>query len=396
MSQPEFSVYMHVPYCRVQCPYCTFFTVLRPESPAPMTRFLRAVDREWQLRVQPRLQRGDRLVTLYLGGGTPSDVPIAALTDLLATWGRRLPGGLAGVQEVTVECNPESAPPASLDALAAVGVSRISLGVQAMDAKDLLRLGRASTVEQNRAALAAVGARFENWSADAIIGIPGSDALRLDATLAALMDAGAPHLSFYCLEMPAERARRLGDPQTPRSENRKAAWYERASAAVTARGYEHYEISSAARPGFASRHNRGYWTGRPYLGLGPGAHSFDPGTRGWNRPDLDAYLTALESGGPPPGTQESLDAGARERESIDLALRQRTGLELAGRLAGLPASFLEDLETAGLGFVARGRLRLSPRGWLVSDSIVLQILALLDAVPADVDKPLRPSLHWPD
>jgi oxygen-independent coproporphyrinogen-3 oxidase len=193
--------------------------------------------------------------------------------------------------------------------------------------------------------------------------------------------------------MPAERARRLGDPQTPESEDRKAAWYERASTAVTARGYEHYEISSAARPGCASRHNRGYWNGRSYVGLGPGAHSFDPGTRAWNRPDLAAYLTELEAGRLPPANHEHLDAGAHERESIDLALRQRPGLELIGRVAALPDSFLDRLRTAGLGFVEAGRLRLTPRGWLVSDSIVLQILALLDADPADIDKPSGPSLH---
>ncbi len=393
MTSPEFSVYVHIPYCRVQCPYCTFYTVPRPDAEAPMTRFLRAVAVEWNLRVRPRLERGDRLATLYVGGGTPSDAPVLELAGLLESWGRDLPRGLAGLEEATIECNPESALPATLDALAATGASRISLGVQAMDGRDLVRLGRASTVEQNRAALAAVAPRFENWSADAIIGIPGSNPERLDGTLTAFLEAGAPHLSFYCLEMPAERARRLGDPLTPESEDRKAVWYEQVSARVASAGYTHYEISSAALPGRFSRHNRGYWTGRPYVGLGPAAHSFDPGIRSWNLPDLERYTAALEAGQAPPASCEELDAAAREREIIALSLRRQEGLDLDPLSATLPERFLASLTSAGFGQVEGTHLRLTPRGWLVSDSIVLQILALLDRGRAGVDNASQPSVH---
>jgi oxygen-independent coproporphyrinogen-3 oxidase len=259
-----------------------------------------------------------------------------------------------------------------------------------MDARDLIRLGRASTVEQNRAALHEVGRRFTDWSADAILGIPGSTPSRLEATLGASIEAGAPHLSFYCLEMPDERARRFGDPRTPESESRKATWYERASSFVTAHGFEHYEISSAARPGHTARHNRGYWNRRPYVGLGPGAHSFDPGRRSWNLPHLEAYVAALEAGSPPADRHEVLDA---ETESIDLSLRQAEGLELAGDLELIPANFWIELDRHGLGALRDGRVRLTTRGWLVSDSIVLQILALLDAAPGSVDKPRRASVH---
>jgi oxygen-independent coproporphyrinogen-3 oxidase len=333
---PAFAVYVHVPYCRVQCPYCTFYTLPRPEAAARMLPFLAALRREWALRVQPRLRRGERLATLYLGGGTPSDLPGAALVDFLRDLGADLPGGLAGLDEATVECNPESAAPALLDALRQAGVGRISLGVQALHDGDLRVLGRAADVARNRAALAAVASRFDSWNADLILGIPGSSAARLDAALVELAAAGAPHLSFYCLEMPPERARRLGDPLSEASEDGKAALYERASAWVEAHGYRHYEISNAARPGHQAVHNTAYWRGREYVGLGPGAHSLEAGERRANRADLRLWLQALEAGREPPAHREALTEGVRRREHVLLGLRQSRGLPwddpaLAGR-----------------------------------------------------------------
>jgi oxygen-independent coproporphyrinogen-3 oxidase len=155
----DFGVYTHVPFCRVHCPYCTFYVVPRPEA-AAMGRFAGALQREWELRVRPRLARGDRLATLYLGGGTPSDLPPADLVALLEAFAADVPGGLAALDEVTVECNPESASPGLLDALRRAGVGRVSLGLQALDDHDLRALGRGSDAATNRAALAAVAKRF--------------------------------------------------------------------------------------------------------------------------------------------------------------------------------------------------------------------------------------------
>lgn len=368
----EFAVYVHVPYCRVQCPYCTFYTVRRPESDAVPSRFVAAILHEWRRRVVPRLERGDRLATLYFGGGTPSDLPLAAVESMLAAFGAALPGGIAALDESTFECNPESTTPELLDVLQRHGVSRPSLGVQALDAEGLRRLGRGASLEDNRAAIARIRERFGNWNADLILGIPGSHAARLGAALEELAAAGAPHLSFYCLEMPRERARRLGDPGTPASEALKADLYLEAASWIEAHGYEHYEISNAARPGFRAVHNTSYWQGREYVGLGPGAASFESGVRRANVPDQRRYVEALEGDADPPATLEVLTARMRRDEAVLLGLRQEKGLDLGQHAVGVP--LLLDLETSGLARVESGRLRLTKRGWLLSDSIALQLV----------------------
>lgn len=372
----EFGVYVHVPFCRVQCPYCTFFTVPRPaDGDAVLQRFAAALGREWRRRVLPRLARGDRLATLYLGGGTPSDLPPAVLASWLGDAARDLPGGVASLQEVTVECNPESATEEMLDGLAAAGVDRISLGVQALDDRDLRTLGRAVGAAEVQRAVAAVAARFPTWNADLILGIPGSNRGRLQAALERLVEAGAPHLSFYCLELPPARARRFGDPLTETSEGWKADLYEWASDWVTAGGFVHYEISNAALPGHEARHNNAYWLGAEYVGLGPGAHSFEGGERRANAPDLRRWLAALEAGEEPPAVRERPDAAARQREELLLRLRLRAGLSLAAPVLQGRRETLQALAGAGLARLDAGRASLTPRGWLVSDSIVVQLLA---------------------
>jgi oxygen-independent coproporphyrinogen-3 oxidase len=372
----DFGVYVHVPFCRVQCPYCTFFTVQRPAGgDAVFARFAAALAAEWRGRVAPRLARGDRLATLYLGGGTPSDLPVAVLAAWMESASRDLPGGLAALDEVTVECNPESSTAELLDRLAASGVDRISLGVQALDDRDLMALGRAAGAAEGRRAISAVRSRFRTWNADLILGIPGSSWSRLRSSLDDLADAGAPHLSFYCLELPPGTARRCGDPQSESSEAWKADLYERASDWVTRRGFVHYEISNAALPGHEARHNNAYWQGGEYVGLGPGAHSFEAGERRANVPDLGRWLAALEAGAEPPSTRDRLDAGAREREALLLGLRLREGLSLASPVLGGRRGRLEALARAGLAEFEDGRVRLTPRGWLVSDAIVVQLLA---------------------
>ena len=370
----EFGVYVHVPFCRVQCPYCTFYTVLRPATDDLPWRLAAALGREWELRVGPRLAQGDRLATLYLGGGTPSDLPPPALLGLLDRIGADLDGGLGALDEVTVECNPESSSPALLDGLRERGVGRVSLGVQALDDGDLAVLGRGARTAENRTALARVAARFPTWNADLILGIPGSNRDRLAAAVDELVAAGAPHLSLYCLELPPAQARRFGDPRTEASESHKADLYEWASATLEARGYRHYEISNAALPGHESVHNTAYWRGAEYLGLGPGAHSFTGGERGANRADLRAYLEALEAGSPPPAWRERLSEAMRRRERILLGLRLREGLELAELGPAARPDLLGWLEASGHARLEEGRFRLTTRGWLVSDSIVLQLV----------------------
>jgi oxygen-independent coproporphyrinogen-3 oxidase len=377
----DFSVYVHTPFCRVQCPYCTFFTLLRPHDDAPMRRLMQGVRTEWERRVVPRLRAGGRLATLYLGGGTPSDLPDDALVGFLRSALQDVPGGAAAVDEITVECNPESATPPLLDALCGLGVGRVSLGVQSLDDADLRRLGRGHGAAEAQRALGAVAARFTTWNADLILGIPDSRWQRVADSLAALVDAGAPHLSLYCLELPPGRARRFGDPQTDVSEDAKADLYERASAWIAARGFEHYEISNAARPGHRARHNSAYWRGAPYVGLGPGAHSYDGQVRRANVSDLERYLQALSQGDDAPHTSETLTPAMRHAEALLTGLRLADGVPLAGHGLAAAQDLLGRLEGAGLAVREAGRLRLTPRGWMISDSIILQIVTATSPGP---------------
>lgn len=386
-----FGVYVHVPYCQVQCPYCTFFTVPRPARRQEWARFFAALRREWRLRVRPRLARGERLCTLYLGGGTPSDVPVVVLDAFLAALAADLPGGLAALDETTVECNPESASREMLLRLRARGVDRISLGVQSLHADDLVRLGRAATPRQARDALATVAELFDNWSADLIVGIAGSNRRRLGQALATLQRAGAPHVSFYCLELPAARARALGG--APWSSDAVADAYLFVSRWLRAAGYEHYEISSAALPGWRARHNQAYWQHREYIGLGPGAHSLTAGTRRANQADVPAYVQALEAGRWPPGQRERLTPAMRRREQLLLDLRRREGIDVwkLGLEAARP--FLADLARRRLGKLAGPRFALTPAGWLVSDSIAPQLVTIMERARTRVDKLRGASLH---
>lgn len=390
----DFGVYVHIPFCRHQCAYCSFYTLPSPARHEPQRRFLAAVGREWQLRVEPRLRRGDTLRTLYLGGGTPSEAPLDALADLLASfahgWGRPL----SDLDEFTVECNPENVDAALLDRLQECGVGRVSLGVQALDDDDLARLDRRARTLHNRRALHAVAARFGSWNADLIVGFPGSSADRLRAALEELADAGAPHLSLYCFEPPRARAAQLGDALDEASDAHKADLYESASHWIESHGYEHYEISNAARPGHRAVHNEAYWTGREYVGLGPGAHSLEGGARRVNRSGLEAYLSALEGGHEPPAGREHLTAQMLRHERLLLGLRRRTGIEWRAEGLSAHTDLLERLGAAGLARLDRTRLRLTPRGWLVSDSIVLQLVTVLEGTTTRVDKPPAPWLHW--
>ena len=164
----------------------------------------------------------------------------------------------------------------------------------------------------------------------------------------------------------------FGDAQDAASDAFKAGLYELASAWVTSHGYEHYEISNASRPGFRARHNTAYWEGKTYVGLGPGAHSLADGARSANRADTAAYLAALDSGREPPRSTEILTPEQQLAERTLLGLRRWEGLEVEPGQVQAQAAWFGELAAAGLARLDGGRLQLTPKGWLVSDSIIVQ------------------------
>jgi oxygen-independent coproporphyrinogen-3 oxidase len=327
-----FGVYVHVPFCRERCDYCAFATYTDRDH--LMERYAHACVLEWR-----RLQSGGDLsvpTSVFFGGGTPSRLHPDTLCHILDAIGRA-PGA-----EVTVECNPEDADAAHLDAYRRAGVTRVSFGLQSTQAHVLAGLGRRvvpRAAERISAAVAAAG--FGTWNLDLIMGAATESdtdwARTLEEVLA--LDHPPPHVSAYGLTV---------EPGTPlaRDANRHpdedavARRYEYADAVLSAAGYAWEEISNWARPGHECRHNHLYWEQGDYVGLGSAAHSHRAGARWWNMRTPDRYVTAVEAGRSPEAGREELTAGQREFEALSLSLRTPRGvhwdvLERTDELDGL-------------------------------------------------------------
>ncbi|HEX6656013.1 MAG TPA: radical SAM family heme chaperone HemW [Candidatus Limnocylindria bacterium] len=371
---PSHHLYIHVPFCRLVCAYCDFVTVGGRAADIP--RYVAALHAELAARPAP-----GELQTVYFGGGTPSLLPADAVAGLLseaaARW-RKAPA------EVTLEANPSSREAPDSSGLRDAGVNRISLGIQSLRDPDLRALARGHTAAEAVAAYrSARAAGFENVSLDLIYGIPGQSLAGWRAGLRRAVALAPDHISLYALQLvlaPDEWAapprsgalrwrRRLAARQ---DDALAAAQYHLAEELLDGAGYRHYELSSWARPGFESRHNRAYWERRAYTGLGAGAHSYDGASfRSWNGRDLDAYLADVEAGRSPQAGSEELDEPTRAFEAIALGLRRVDGLDRAGfarefgsdpavRYAaaiatGVDAGLLE-LTADGLRLTAPGRL----------------------------------------
>jgi oxygen-independent coproporphyrinogen-3 oxidase len=380
-----FGLYVHVPYCRSLCPYCDF--VKAPLHRAEPERFVRAVARE---AVLAREADGSltRARTVYLGGGTPTALPPDALGGLLQTL--RGAFDLSAVREYTVEANPEGLTGETLTLLRASGVNRLSLGVQSMEPRVLRTLGRIHDAERALQAIdAARAAGFRNLSVDLMYGVPGETAEGLAAAATSLIRRGVPHVSAYPLQVEAGTpfaAKVERGALDPPDEEWVHERYEGLAAALARAGYRHYEVSSWALPGFESRHNEGYWTRRPYLGLGPGAHSFDGRSRWRNEAALPRYFARVEAGEAPRIDRETLPPGAVEEERVFLALRRARGLRPGTHLRAFPAGVVSSwtdwaLAAGAVTVRAGGRIRPTDRGLLLAHDLAAELFVRARLTP---------------
>jgi oxygen-independent coproporphyrinogen-3 oxidase len=372
-----FGLYVHVPYCRSLCPYCDF--VKAPLHRAEPDRFVRAVAREAALA-----RTGDgvflRPRTVYLGGGTPTALPPPALRALLGSLAEAF--DLSGVREFTVEANPEGLSGEALGLLRASGVTRLSLGVESLEPAVLRTLGRIHTADQALAAIRrAREAGFTNVAADLMYGVPGETPAGLAASLEMLIGLRIPHLSAYPLQVEpgtpfAAKASR--GVLHPPDEEWVHARYGEITGALARAGYRHYEVSNFALPGFESRHNEGYWTRRPYLGLGPGAHSFDGVSRWRNEAALPSYFGRVEAGELPRVDRETLATEAAMEERVLLALRRSRGLRRGTHLRDLPppvvAGWAEWARDGGAVTIRPGgRIRPTEKGLLLVHDLAAEL-----------------------
>jgi len=362
-------LYLHLPFCGSICSYCHFARTARHDAEL-RRRAVQALIREFDLRRRACAalqQHHHELATIYIGGGTPSLVEPDLFQRLVARTIDRLPR--AEGTEFTVEANPESFTDDVAGAWLDAGVGRVSLGVQSLDDGVLRLLGRRCDPATARAALDRACRRFGRVSADWILG-PGLDGDRLLAELSEAVAAGVEHISLYILELHqgTDLARRVasGDLILP-PDHETEALYLRCVDHLAGLGLAQYEVSNFARPGAESRHNRAYWQGRPYLGLGPSASGFWGRRRYTNEPDLGRYLARVEAGEIPEGDVDPLDRTARRLESVLLPLRTASGVPLDR----LPEGALDLVrgEDEGLWSVVNGRLVLSPRGFLRIDTL---------------------------
>jgi oxygen-independent coproporphyrinogen-3 oxidase len=363
------NLYVHVPFCSRRCSYCDFSIAVR--RTVPSERFAGSVMREWKgVQDDPAWAESPELDTVYFGGGTPSRLNPSALATILD--GLRADRAVSPDVEITIEANPDDVSPESAAAWRRSGIGRVSLGVQSFSAPVLSWMHRTHTADQARHAVRILrAAGFDDLSLDLIYGLPAELGRDWDADLAEAFALAPDHLSCYGLTVEAHTA--LGHwtargQASAVDETRYAEEFLRLSAALAERGWEHYEVSNAARPGHRARHNCGYWQGAPYLGLGPSAHSGFRGERRWNIREYAAWDAAIQEGRDPVAGRERLDEPQRRLEALYLGLRSTAGVPLDL----VPPAVRTRWEAAGWAAGAAGRLSLSPEGWLRLDALVAE------------------------
>lgn len=354
---------MHIPFCARICPYCAFYK--ERADPSQTQRFIEALLREIE-RVIERFPL--KLETIFFGGGTPTALSTGQLEFLLKGMNDRL--DLSRLAEWTLEANPGSVSPRKAALLRELGVNRLSLGVQSWDDELLKLLGREHDATQAEASFQILReAGFSNVSIDLMFGLPGQTLAQWESDLAKTIALRPDHISTYCLtyEEDTEFFLRHARGEFREDSESDAQFLETAMRMLEAGGFQHYEISNYARPGFASAHNRGYWAGRDYLGIGPSAFSTVGFQRWQNVPDYRAYADRIVVGRSPVEAIESLTPEMKRTERIALALRTREGIS-SQELQSWPNEHREFIEL-GLLRELNGQFILTQRGKLLADSV---------------------------
>ena len=362
------SLYIHIPFCKKLCGYCDFYKTM---SLAKKSEVLVALAEE--MRVRASMLEGTVLKTIYFGGGTPTVCSPEELGALLGC--AREVFDCSEVEEITVEANPDDLSEEYLTGLHKQGVNRLSIGIQSFRDEDLRMMNRRHTAEEAvEAVKRARRAGFDNISIDLIYGLPTATLDDWREIVARAISLGVEHISAYHLTIEENtlfgKKGVLTAPEELSDEE-----YGVLCEMLRAAGYEHYEISNFALSEKRSKHNSAYWRGTPYLGLGPGAHSFDgKTTRSWNLPSVSKYLEgcALES--------ETLSTTERYEEVVMVSLRTAEGVDLEALEEQFGADKRAYFEHQSEPFVRRGilqktgqKIAFSQEHWLISDSVIADL-----------------------
>jgi oxygen-independent coproporphyrinogen-3 oxidase len=378
---PPSHLYLHVPFCARRCSYCDFSIAVRSRTPVDeFTNALRAELAQGSVD-------GATLTTVYLGGGTPSRLGGLGVAGVLSAIQDR--AQIASNAEVTIEANPDDVNDIAVAQWLAAGVNRISLGAQSFDDSVLEWMHRTHDSSQiGRAVKAIRRGGIDNISLDLIFALPAHLDRNWEADVARALDLLPSHVSLYGLTVEAHTPIARWADRGAVVEGSEVQYEEEflhAHEAMSAAGFEHYEVSNFSLPGRASRHNSAYWTGAPYAGLGPSAHSFDGKARRWNVAAYAEWVRRLSKSESTTSGEELLTDENRDAEEVYLGLRTRHGLELgeserAVAQTWAAAGWAEIDEAAPAPpappeqtFAAR--IRLSPAGWLRLDSLAADLAA---------------------
>ena len=367
-------LYIHIPFCKSRCIYCGFFSTTMLDL---RQQYVDALCQEMKMRCQG----GENISTIYLGGGTPSQLTTDQLRQILHR--AYIYNKVEKDAEVTIEVNPDDVTERFANDLTQLPVNRISMGVQTFDDKRLRFLHRRHTAEQVTTAVDRLRATgIKNISIDLMYGFPGETIADCEADIAKALSLQVEHISTYCLMIEEDTQLQQMLQQgniTETEEELERQMYETIINRLEDGGYEQYELSNFARPGFQSRHNSSYWDGTPYIGIGAAAHSYDIESRSWNIADIKQYIQGMANS-QRIYEEERLDSDTRYNDAITVALRTSRGLDLQALSPKHRTYCLENaqryLDDGLLERTQDNRLRLTRRGLFVSDMIMSNLIYL--------------------
>lgn len=370
-------IYIHIPFCKQACHYCDFHF---STSTKKKTQLINAICDELALR-KNELQLP--IETIYFGGGTPSLLTIEELEQIFSTIDKCFT--LSENPEITLEANPDDLNEAYLQQLSNSRVNRLSIGVQSFFEQDLLMMNRAHNVREAKESIAMVQAYFENFSIDLIYGIPEMSAERWLENITMALQFEVPHLSCYALTVEPKTAlqRFIDKGLIPPVDDELAQEHHKMLVEVMeAQGLINYEFSNFGKPGFESRNNQAYWTGKPYLGIGPSAHSFDGSIRSWNVSNNSLYINSIERKSLPI-ERETLTKKDQYNEYVMTRLRLADGIQMEAVKDQFGVQVQEHLLAQSKSHIEQGRLilengllKVTKEGKFLSDGIASDLFLL--------------------
>jgi oxygen-independent coproporphyrinogen-3 oxidase len=373
-TRRDIGLYVHVPFCKQRCHFCAFYLeIARAER---IQSFCAALTQEIDLYRREGLVEHRSLRSIYFGGGTPTALPAAKLVSMLQSIRAAWP--TESSTEITVEAHPSTVTGTDLHILADGGFNRISFGAESMDEIDFARIGRPGRVQDTKTAVeAARAAGLMNINLDLMYGLPGQSLASWTNTLQSLLALGPTHVSCYALTIEEDTTLAQNIAKNlvaPPDESIQIDMESRAESLLKESGFDRYEISNYAKPGFSCRHNLLYWTDGDYLGLGPSAQSYVNGIRFGTVPDLTAYTDSLNTGRLPIAERIALSDAEQQRDALVFGLRRMEGVPQYRIRPDMPQyQALVQLSHRGMIECAGDHIRLTALGRRYADSVAQEL-----------------------